>query len=138
MSQYSQINYELLTQQQQEQLAVLQAQIQALLVVQRERTASGVGEVARPQMFDESSKKVLGFMIAFKLYIRMKMRGIAVEEHIQWILSYVQEGLADIWKENMLEDLEGSSLEYETAGEFLADLKRKFGEGDEEMVKVVG
>jgi len=38
----------------------------------------------------------------------------------------------------MLEDLEGSSLEYETAGEFLADLKRKFGEGDEEMVKVVG
>jgi len=96
MSQYSQINYELLTQQQQEQLAVLQAQIQALLVVQRERTASGVGEVARPQMFDESSKKVLGFMIAFKLYIRMKMRGIAVEEHIQWILSYVQEGLADI------------------------------------------
>jgi len=27
-------------------------------------------------------------------------------------------------------------LEYETVGEFLADIKKEFGEGDEEMVKV--
>ena len=36
----------------------------------------------------------------------------------------------------MLKDLEGDSLEYEITGKFLADLKRKFGGGDEEMVKV--
>ena len=36
-----------------------------------------------------------------------------------------------------LEDLEGGLLEYETVGEFLADIKREFGEGDEELVKVV-
>jgi len=36
----------------------------------------------------------------------------------------------------MLEDLETSSLEYETVGEFLADIKKKFGRGDEEIVKV--
>jgi len=35
-----------------------------------------------------------------------------------------------------LEDLKGGLLEYETAGEFLADIKKKFGEGDEEIVKV--
>ena len=43
---------------------------------------------------------------------------------------------ADVWKENILEDLERRLLEYETAGEFLADIKKEFGEGDKEMVKV--
>jgi len=34
-----------------------------------------------------------------------------------------------------LEDLEGGSLEYETAGEFLADIRKEFREGDKEIVK---
>ena len=42
----------------------------------------------------------------------------------------------NIWKENILEDLEGGLLEYKTVGEFLADIKKKFGGGDEELVKV--
>jgi len=42
----------------------------------------------------------------------------------------------NIWKENTLEDLEESLLEYEIAEEFLADIKKEFGEGDEEGVKV--
>jgi len=45
--------------------------------------------------------------------------------------------LADIWKENILEDLEGEILEYETAEEFLADIKKDFGGGDEKTAKVV-
>jgi len=32
--------------------------------------------------------------------------------------------------------LEGGVLEYETTGEFLADLKKEFGGGDEETIKV--
>ena len=52
------------------------------------------------------------------------------------MLSYVQEGSADIWKENVLEDLEGGLLEYETVRELLIDIKREFGGGDEESVKV--
>ena len=35
-----------------------------------------------------------------------------------------------------MEDLEAGLLEYETAGEFLADIRKEFGEGDEELVKV--
>ena len=42
----------------------------------------------------------------------------------------------DVWKENILEDLEAGEIEYESAREFLAGLKREFGGGDEEMVKV--
>ena len=59
----------------------------------------------------------------------------AVEEQIQWVLSYVQGGLADVWKENVLENLETGVLEYETVGEFLVDIKKEFGGGDKELVK---
>ena len=48
----------------------------------------------------------------------------------------MQEGSADIWKKNMLEDLERELLEYENIGEFLANIRKEFGERDEESVKV--
>jgi len=39
-------------------------------------------------------------------------------------------------KKNILEDLEASILEYEIAGEFLADLKKEFEREEEKTVKV--
>ena len=42
----------------------------------------------------------------------------------------------DVWKENMLEDLEAGEMEYKSTGKFLIELKKEFGEGDEEIVKV--
>ena len=65
------------------------------------------------------------------------MRGEVVEEQIQWVLSYVQRGSANVWKKNILKDLEVGTLEYEMAREFLADIKKKFGGEGEETVKVV-
>jgi len=35
-----------------------------------------------------------------------------VEKQIQWVLSYVQDELVDIWKENMIENIESRSLSY--------------------------
>jgi len=49
----------------------------------------------------------------------------------------VQGGSADIWKENILKDLEEGELEYESVGEFLAVIKEEFGGGEEKLVKVV-
>ena len=70
-----------------------------------------------------------------KLYGKAKMRGIPMEEQIQWVLSYVQGEVADVWKENLLEELEAGELEFETVGEFLAEIKREFSGGKEEPVK---
>ena len=44
--------------------------------------------------------------------------------------------MADIWKENVLEELEIGELEFETVGEFLAEIKKEFGGEEEESVKV--
>ena len=43
----------------------------------------------------------------------------------------------DIWKDNILENLEEGILEYKSVEEFLAGIKKEFGEGEEESVKVV-
>ena len=42
----------------------------------------------------------------------------------------------DVWKENILEDLEAGKLEYATVGEFLTEIKREFRGGNKETVKV--
>ena len=65
----------------------------------------------------------------------MKMREAIVEEQVQWVLSYVQGGSADVWKENMMEELEVGEIEHKTVEEFLTSLKKEFSGGEEESVK---
>ena len=39
------------------------------------------------------------------------MKEATVEEWVQWVLSYVQGGSAEIWKENVMEELETGEME---------------------------
>jgi len=41
-----------------------------------------------------------------------------------------------IWKKNLLENLETGETEFGLVGEFLLELRKEFGEEDEESVKV--
>jgi len=141
----SQINLHEVIRQQEEQLAAMQAQIQALLAAaggaeaRSTKTGSNMGsnmEVAKPAIFNGEAEKVGEFISACKLYIRMRLRGESVEGQVQWILSYVQEGSADVWKENVMEELESGEVEYELVEEFLMSLKKEFGREEEESVKV--
>ena len=93
-------------------------------------------EMAKPAIFNGESGKVGGFVTACRLYLKMKMREAMVEEQVFWILSHVQGGLADVWKENVMEELEVEEMEYETVEKFLTVLKKKFGGREEETVKV--
>ena len=58
-----------------------------------------------------------------------------MEAQVQWVLSFIQEGSADVWKENIIEEVEKGEMEYEIVEEFLTVLKREFGGGEEESVK---
>ena len=69
--------------------------------------------------------------------MRIRMREMLVEKQIQCILIYMQEGLVNIWKKNILEDLETEELEFPSVGDFLAELKKEFSEGNDKSAKVV-
>ena len=127
---------------------MMQAQIQALLAAQggagaetaEEIMGSNMGshmEIAKPAIFNREAARVGGFIMAYRLFLRTKLRGATVEEQVQWVLSYVQGGSADIWKENVMEEMEAGEVEFELAEEFLTCLKKEFGGGEEELVKAV-
>ena len=101
-------------------------------------TGSNTGahmEVAKPAIFNGEAGKVGGFITACRLYIKMRLRGNMVEEQVQWVLTYVQGGSADVWKENVMEELEAGEVEYESVEEFFTILKKEFGAGEEESAK---
>jgi len=85
----SQINLHEIIRQQQEQLAAMQMQIQALLTAGgggaggEERGTTGPKvEVATPAIFNGEAGKVGGFVTACRLYLKMKMREVTVEERV--------------------------------------------------------
>jgi len=50
---------------------------------------------------------------------------------------YIQRGSANIWKKNIIEDLESESLVYTIIGEFLTDLEQNIRGGNNETMKVI-
>ena len=122
----------------------MQAQIQALLAAQEKvgggETGTGPNtgaymKVAKLAIFNGEAGKVGGFITVCRLYLKMRLRETTVEEQVQWILSYVQGGSADVWKENVMEELESGEMEYETAEEFFTSLRKEFGGEEKESVK---
>ena len=87
-------------------------------------------------MFDGEREKVVGFINACHLYISMKMKGTGEEEKISWVLTYVQRGVAEVWKENVLEERRQRVSAVETVEELFTKMREEFGEFDEESRKV--
>ena len=83
-------------------------------------------DVVKPSVFNREVRRVGGFITTYRLYLRIQIRGVTVKEQIQQVLSYMQEELVDIWKENLLEDLETGEAEFGSVEEFLLELKKEF------------
>jgi len=92
--------------------------------------------VVKLSLFSEEASQVVEFVIACKLYIRIRMRDVEVEKQVYWILTYMQRELVDIWKENLLENIDIGKIQFKSVAGFLEKLKGKFGRGDDELNKV--
>ena len=70
------------------------------------------------------------------LYIRMKMTEEAVVTQVAWVLSYVQGGIAEAWKDNLLDELAKGESEVKTAEQLFTKIRNDFGETSEKERKI--
>ena len=116
---------------------ILQYLAQYTMVIEqllsREQTQ---GDAAKPPLFDRERKKVVEFINTYHLYISMRMKGSSEEEKISWVFTYVQGGVAEVWKENILEERRQRMSAVETVEDLFTKMREEFGEFDEESRKV--
>jgi len=93
-------------------------------------------EVARPQVFSGKMEEVSAFVNAAHLYIRMKMTEEAAVTQVAWVLSYVQGGVAEAWKDNLLDELAKGESEVETVEQLFAKIWDDFEKTSEEERKI--
>ena len=53
-----------------------------------------------------------------------------------WVLSYVQGGIAEAWKDNLLDELAKGKLEVDSAEQLFTKIRNNFGETSEEERKI--
>jgi len=93
-------------------------------------------EVARSQVFSGKIEEVSVFVNAAQLYIRMKMMEEVAATQVAWVLSYVQGGIAEAWKDNLLDELAKGKLEVDSAEQLFTKIRNNFGETSEEERKI--
>ena len=93
-------------------------------------------EVARPQVFSGRMEHVSAFINAACIYIRMKMIEEVVMTQVTWVLSYVQGGIAEAWKDNLMDELAKGESEVETVKQLFSKIRNDFGETSEEERKI--
>ena len=81
-------------------------------------------------------KKVEVFINAAYLYLRMKMTGESESTKMAWILSYVQRGVVEVQKNNLLDELSKGESEIEIAEELFSKMRNEFGKIVEKERKV--
>ena len=105
-------------------IATLQQQVNTMLLQQQESRV----EVVKPQVFSGRIEEVSVFINTACLYIRMKMTEEAAATQVAWVLSYVQEGIAEAWKDNLLDELAKGESEMELAEQLFTKIRNDFGE----------
>jgi len=81
-------------------------------------------------------KEVSTFINAARLYIRMKMMEKAATTQVAWVLSYVQGGVVEAWKDNLLDELAKGESGVELAEQLFTKIRNDFGETLEKERKI--
>ena len=93
-------------------------------------------EVARPQVFSGRIEEMSAFVNAARLYIRMKIIEEVAATQVTWMLLYVQEGIAEAWKDNLLDELAKGESEVELVEQLFIEIRNDFGKTSEEEKKI--
>jgi len=81
-------------------------------------------------------EEVSTFINAACLYLRMKINGEAAITQIAWVLSYVQGGVVEAWKDNLLDKLAKRESEIKMIKGLFTKIRNEFREILEEKKKV--
>ena len=93
-------------------------------------------EVARPQVFSRKIEEVSIFVYMACLYIRIKMTEEVAVTQVAWVLSYIQGGIVEAWKDNLLDELAKEESEVESVEQLFTKIKNNFGKTSEEERKI--
>ena len=84
-------------------------------------------KVKTPTMFFRVSWKVESFVKECREYVEMKMKEKTVEDQILWVLTCIDRGTVEKWKEMMEDNLKEGLREYVTLEEFFEEIRKEFG-----------
>ena len=70
------------------------------------------------------------------LYIRIKIIEEVAATQVAWVLSYVQKGIAEAWKDNLLDELAKGESEVESAEQLFTKIRNDLGKTLEEERKI--
>ena len=81
-------------------------------------------------------EEISAFVNVARLYIRMKIAEEAAVTQVAWMLLYVQGGIAEAWKDNLLNELAKEESEVESVEQLFTKIRNDFGETLEEERKI--
>jgi len=90
----------------------------------------------KPQVFSRRIEEMSVFINIAHLYIRMKMAEEVVATQVAWVLSYIQGGVAKVWKDNLLDKLAKGESEVESTEQLFTKIRDNFGETLEKERKI--
>ena len=93
-------------------------------------------EVTKPPLFSGRIEEVSIFINVAHLYLSMRMTGEPEATRMAWVLFYIQGGVAEAWKDNLLDELSKGESEVETAEELFQKIRNEFEETREEERKI--
>ena len=93
-------------------------------------------KIVKSSLFSRKIEEVGVFVNKVHLYLRIKMTEESESTKMAWVLSYVQGGVAEAWKDNLLGKLSKRKSEVEMTEELFSKMRNEFGETAEEERKV--
>ena len=92
-------------------------------------------EVTAPPKFNGNKEAVVGFVNACRLYAEARLGEVDNKRKISWVLSYIQGEVGEVWKDNVLEEINKRTTEVNTIEKLFEKMREEFEEFDEENRK---